>query len=48
MSKIQLSIFNKKKVEELREKLDSPEYIQKAIDKIALELTHLLFKDNGY
>lgn len=47
MSKIQLSIFNKKKVEELRVKLDSPEYVKKAIDKIALELTHLLFKDNG-
>lgn len=48
MSKIQLTTFNRKKVILLREKLDSPDYIKKAIDKIALELTHLLFKDNGY
>ncbi|MBU1076741.1 MAG: hypothetical protein KKH98_05570 [Spirochaetes bacterium] len=49
MAKIHLGEnFSKKKVVELREKLSSPEYVKKAIDKIALELTHLLFKDNGY
>lgn len=48
MSKIQIDKFSKKKIQELRQKLNSPEYIKKAIDKIASELTHQLFKDKGY
>lgn len=48
MSRIHIAAFNKHKIKELRTKLNSPEYVQKAIDKIASELTHLLFKKNGY
>ena len=48
MGKIQLTEFNKQKVEKLRQKLGSSNYVRKAIDKIAAELTHLLFKTNGY
>ena len=48
MGKNYLIILNKQKVKELRIKLNSSEYINRAIDKIALELTHLLFKKNGY
>ncbi len=47
MAKIQLTEFNRQKVKDLRQKLNSPVYVQKAIDKIALELAHLLFKSNG-
>ena len=48
MGKIQLTAFNKRKVKALRVKLSSPDYVKRAIDKIASELTHLFFKDNGY
>ncbi len=48
MSRIQLTAFNRRKVKELRVKLNSPDYVNKAIDKIASELTHLLYKKNGF
>lgn len=48
MAKIQLTEFNRQKVKNLQQKLNSPVYVLKAIDKIALELTRLLFKSNGY
>ncbi len=36
--------INKKKIMELREKLNTPEYLSTAIEKIAADLTHLLFR----
>lgn len=46
MNKGNVRIINKTKINELRKKLNSPEYLKVAINKIAAELTHLLFKDN--
>lgn len=48
MGKNYLITFNKQIAKELRIKLNSPEYISRAIDKIASQLTHLLFKKNGF
>ena len=48
MSRIQLTAFNRRKVKELRVKLSSTDYVNRAIDKIASELTHLLFKKDIY
>lgn len=39
--------INKVKIIELRKKLNSPEYLKVAINKIAAELTFLLFKDDS-
>ncbi len=36
--------LDRKKIDELRKKINSPEYINLAIEKIASDLTHLLFR----
>ncbi len=36
--------LDKQKIDELRKKINSPEYINLAIEKIASDLTHLLFR----
>lgn len=46
MNKGNVRVINKTKINELRKKLNSPEYLKVAINKIAAELTYLLFKDN--
>lgn len=46
MNKTNMKVINKAKIIELRKKLNSPEYLKTAINKIAAELTYLLFKDN--
>jgi hypothetical protein len=46
MNKLNLKVINKNRINELRKKLNSPEYLKTAINKIAAELTFLLFKDN--
>lgn len=48
MNKLYQRKFNKRKVVELRKKLNSPDYVNTAIDKIATDLTQLWFKDNVY
>jgi len=37
-------VINKNKINELRKKLNTPEYLTTAIEKIASDLTHLLFR----
>lgn len=36
--------LDREKIDELRKKINSPEYINLAIEKIASDLTHLLFR----
>ncbi len=37
-------VINNNKISELRKKLNTPEYINTAIEKIASDLTHLMFR----
>lgn len=37
-------ILDRDRIDELRKKINSPDYINVAIEKIASDLTHLLFR----